>query len=301
MPAEGNALYSQDLFLLTLKGWITIQFLDGHTLEGEFVTQDTLNIFLTVEGEPFMIPRSQIRYIKGRPGQQVEEDTSQKALASPKPEPSGPLFDTKMPKTAEMPPSWQAEAELPQTEPAAAPGAYDDDGGTFVIESGSMADLYSSTQEADLPGPNLSDLDDTGLTFVLDDTADLHAPDADATIVESPDLDFDDATVLLDQSEEELTAQLMCTDGPHAGEIFQLRGGVVTLGRATDNDVALPNDKEISRRHAIIARDMGKFMIQDQNSLNGTFVNEVRIDSPYYLENGDIILIGVSHLEYQEK
>ena len=65
MSVEGDTHYSQELFLLALKGPVTVHFVDGRTLQGQFTTQDAWNIFLMVDDEPMMIPRSQILYIKG--------------------------------------------------------------------------------------------------------------------------------------------------------------------------------------------------------------------------------------------
>ena len=45
----------------------------------------------------------------------------------------------------------------------------------------------------------------------------------------------------------------------------------------------------------------GKFVVQDQNSLNGTFLNDQLIKGPHLLTNGDIILIGISTLKFQER
>ena len=88
MSTASDALYSKNLFLLTLKGQIAVEFMDGHTLEGEFATQDELNIFITVDDEPIMIPRSQIRYVKGRQGQEIEEDDSQTSFQAVPGEPA---------------------------------------------------------------------------------------------------------------------------------------------------------------------------------------------------------------------
>lgn len=85
--SDQNALFHvKNLLLLTLKGQIIIYFMDGKTLKGEFAAQDTLNIFVMVNGEPLMIPRSQIRYIKGKSGQSIEQDDSQAAFAPAKSE-----------------------------------------------------------------------------------------------------------------------------------------------------------------------------------------------------------------------
>ncbi|MBI1881106.1 MAG: hypothetical protein HYR94_23250, partial [Chloroflexi bacterium] len=68
MSAEADLPYSKKPFLLTLKGRITVHYMDGQTIEGELAAQDDLNIWLTVDGTPHLISRNQIRYIKGAPG-----------------------------------------------------------------------------------------------------------------------------------------------------------------------------------------------------------------------------------------
>ena len=78
-----DVLYANNPPLLTLKGQIAVHFLDGAILEGDFATQDAFNIFLTVEDEPVMVPRQQIRYIKGTQAQPIEADTSQQTIAAP--------------------------------------------------------------------------------------------------------------------------------------------------------------------------------------------------------------------------
>jgi adenylate cyclase len=55
-----------------------------------------------------------------------------------------------------------------------------------------------------------------------------------------------------------------------------LSGEVVQFGRAEDNDVVLTAE-EVSRHHAIMYGRGGKIFLQDQKSLNGTYVNRQRI------------------------
>ncbi len=47
----------------------------------------------------------------------------------------------------------------------------------------------------------------------------------------------------------------------------------------------------VSRNHAVLIEQNGKFSVEDQGSLNGTFVNRNRIDSAP-LEEGDELQIG---------
>ena len=47
----------------------------------------------------------------------------------------------------------------------------------------------------------------------------------------------------------------------------------------------------VSRNHAVLVERDGEFYVEDQGSLNGTFVNRHRIDSAR-LENGDELQVG---------
>ena len=69
---------------------------------------------------------------------------------------------------------------------------------------------------------------------------------------------------------------------------------VVTVGRGPESDIFL-DDVTVSRQHAeIFLREDAKengYRIRDAGSLNGTYVNRVRVDS-VDLRNGDEIQIG---------
>ena len=47
----------------------------------------------------------------------------------------------------------------------------------------------------------------------------------------------------------------------------------------------------VSRRHALLVEKGGKFFIQDEGSLNGTFLNRRRIESAE-IDDGDEVQIG---------
>ena len=71
----------------------------------------------------------------------------------------------------------------------------------------------------------------------------------------------------------------------------------LTIGRTTDNDIVLDN-RGVSRRHAMIEMGAtGQAVIIDNESLNGTFVNQRKI-SEEVLKDHDVISIGKYHLEY---
>mgnify|MGYP006269981901 CR=1 FL=1 len=86
-------------------------------------------------------------------------------------------------------------------------------------------------------------------------------------------------------------ALVVRSGGGRTGESFPLASARLTIGRSPDCDVFL-DDVTVSRRHAVLVRDdRGAYVIEDQGSLNGTYVNRHRIDaSP--LGDGDEIQIG---------
>ncbi len=70
----------------------------------------------------------------------------------------------------------------------------------------------------------------------------------------------------------------------------------LVLGRLDTLGGALEPDHEISRRHARVYRAGDGFLVEDQESANGTFVNEERIDGPRLLHTGDHLRIGTTVL-----
>lgn len=68
----------------------------------------------------------------------------------------------------------------------------------------------------------------------------------------------------------------------------------VTIGRGPDNDIQIDN-LAVSSHHAKVYSEEGKLVIEDLNSLNGTFINNQRIQR-VALKQGDQVLIGKHHL-----
>jgi pSer/pThr/pTyr-binding forkhead associated (FHA) protein len=57
------------------------------------------------------------------------------------------------------------------------------------------------------------------------------------------------------------------------------------------------DDVTVSRRHALVSRGDDGFMIEDEGSLNGTYVNRRRVESAK-LEDGDEVQIGKYRLTF---
>jgi ABC transport system ATP-binding/permease protein len=74
------------------------------------------------------------------------------------------------------------------------------------------------------------------------------------------------------------------------GRAPETPAGAVKIGRATDNDIVIP-DVLASRHHASLVTTAGGAEIVDNRSINGTFVNGSRVDSAP-LHDGDVVTIG---------
>ena len=69
------------------------------------------------------------------------------------------------------------------------------------------------------------------------------------------------------------------------------------MGRSVASDIFL-DDVTVSRSHARFVRtDSGRLAVQDVGSLNGTYVNHVRVEEKI-LDSGDEIQIGKFKLIY---
>lgn len=85
--------------------------------------------------------------------------------------------------------------------------------------------------------------------------------------------------------------QFVMRSGPTPGVTFPLEGDQLTIGRDSTNGVAI-NDAEISRKHARLMFQGGKYVLEDLGSTNGTFVNGQRLAGPVVLKPGDVVSLG---------
>ena len=92
-------------------------------------------------------------------------------------------------------------------------------------------------------------------------------------------------------------ALVVRSGGGRAGETFVLDEERTTIGRSPECDIFL-DDVTVSRKHAVAARKGERLEIEDLGSLNGTFLNRKRIDSPAPLADGDELQIGKYRLTF---
>jgi pSer/pThr/pTyr-binding forkhead associated (FHA) protein len=78
--------------------------------------------------------------------------------------------------------------------------------------------------------------------------------------------------------------------GGREGEVISLAAEVLTIGRSPHSDIFL-DDVTVSRHHARVIRDESGFLIEDLNSLNGSYVNRKRVER-HRLSDGDELQIG---------
>lgn len=85
-------------------------------------------------------------------------------------------------------------------------------------------------------------------------------------------------------------AYLTATNGPRLGTDYELKGGHSVLGRHPDCDIVV-DIGAVSRRHAHVSHENGRYYVEDLNSRNGTYVNERQLSGRQELTEGDRIRI----------
>lgn len=93
------------------------------------------------------------------------------------------------------------------------------------------------------------------------------------------------------------SALLIVQHGPNVGARFLLDAPRVTAGRSPQADIFL-DDVTVSRKHAEFIGEGGAHSVRDVGSLNGTYLNRVRIDETVPLRDGDEVQIGKYRLTY---
>ena len=85
-------------------------------------------------------------------------------------------------------------------------------------------------------------------------------------------------------------AYLVLLVGGRASHAFPLRGEI-KLGRDKDNAIVVA-DQKVSRHHATLTPLDNTFIIVDQGSANGTYLNGVQLAQPTRLKHHDRLTLG---------
>ena len=104
----------------------------------------------------------------------------------------------------------------------------------------------------------------------------------------------------MDRIENPARFVLRADDGAIVQE-YPLDKFEITIGRAPGSDILLSKDKLTSRRHATVRYENGNYVLRDERSANGTFVNGQQIEElvPRVLQEGDHIGIGEHELLFR--
>jgi putative serine protease PepD len=89
-------------------------------------------------------------------------------------------------------------------------------------------------------------------------------------------------------------------EGEHGAQGVAIPPRGLRVGRDPTSDLTL-EDPQVSRRHALLWEDGGRYHVRDERSTNGTLVNGERITGTRELRPGDRLRIGSSVFELRER
>jgi len=169
-----------------------------------------------------------------------------------------------------------------------------DECGNQLVGAGGQPDGFQPAYEA--PKFQSASVTSVGIPLIIEE------PKIVEKLSESPEAE--------PAQNQNIHARLVIERGSSVGVEFQLSSDESQIGRwDADNgifpDVDLDShdpEAKVSRRHARIVRDSGRFTIEDLESTNGTFVNRGRRlipGTPHLLSDGDEIIVGKTFLRFR--
>jgi hypothetical protein len=110
-----------------------------------------------------------------------------------------------------------------------------------------------------------------------------------------------EAASLTAKPAEPVSGRLVVLESPALGDgdVYALDSRPLTVGRGTNNDVALAEDEYASGRHARFESRRDGVWLEDIGSTNGTFVNGIRLTRERRLAPGDVVRIGETDLRFE--
>jgi pSer/pThr/pTyr-binding forkhead associated (FHA) protein len=94
----------------------------------------------------------------------------------------------------------------------------------------------------------------------------------------------------------ENATKLVITSGQKAGAEFPLGRDEITIGRSSDSAIIIRDDYT-STHHARLMLWNGRWMIQDLDSTNGTYLNGSRVTVPTPIPLGATVKVGATTFE----
>lgn len=100
------------------------------------------------------------------------------------------------------------------------------------------------------------------------------------------------------------TLTLTFMSGSRDGEVVHLETAgsppSISIGRVAPAELVIPDDPDLSRRHARIFWSGSSWMLEDLGSSNGTFIGEFqaarRLSGPGAIKDGQIFRVGLTRL-----
>lgn len=126
----------------------------------------------------------------------------------------------------------------------------------------------------------------------------LHVDPSETTVTYTPLPSETSEATQLPVGPHSVPLLLIRAGGGREGEEIALDTDLLTIGRNPESHLFL-DDVTVSRHHARIIRDATGFVVEDLNSLNGTYVNRRRVER-HHLIDGDELQIGKFKLAYLE-
>ena len=91
-------------------------------------------------------------------------------------------------------------------------------------------------------------------------------------------------------------SKLVITSGQKAGTEFPLGRDEITIGRSSDSAIIIRDDYT-STHHARMMQWNGRWMLQDLDSTNGTYLDGARVTAPVPIPLGATIKVGATTFE----
>ena len=190
---------------------------------------------------------------------------------------------------------------------AASPGAPTFDVAASPAPEIAQADLMAATPDFESPPPAFEAEPQAFETPITPPEPSAIAPTPDSPAPDSGSLDFDPSRTVAITREKTVTISygiIKFTSGVLAGQEFEVKPEGAYIGREPSLSQIVVADPRISKRHLWIGVRDGLVKIVDQESRNGTFINDPRADrvTEATLNSGDTVILGesdVARFEYQ--
>jgi pSer/pThr/pTyr-binding forkhead associated (FHA) protein len=129
--------------------------------------------------------------------------------------------------------------------------------------------------------------------------ADTNAATIAASVSDVPTVRSDAPVSVIDKIEHPAHLILRADNGEVLQD-YTLEKPETSIGRAPNSDILLSKDKLTSRRHATIRYENGNYVLYDERSANGTFVNGQQLEesTPHILSDNDHIGIGEHEMTF---